>query len=88
MSIAFTSFGKQLPPYPIPGNRKEGPIRRSDPTAFRTDSASAPTSSQTFAISFMNEMRVASIAFAAYLQSSALGVSITMIGAPVRVNGA
>ena len=36
----------------------------------------------------MNEMRVASIAFAAYLHSSALAQSITMIGAPVRVNGA
>ena len=36
----------------------------------------------------MNEMRVASIAFAAYLQSSALAQSIIMIGAPVRVNGA
>ena len=36
----------------------------------------------------MNEMRVASIAFAAYLHSSALAQSIIMIGAPVRVNGA
>ncbi len=36
----------------------------------------------------MNEMRVASMAFAAYLQSSALAQSIIMIGAPVRVNGA
>jgi hypothetical protein len=33
-------------------------------------------------------MRVASIAFAAYLHSSALAQSIIMIGAPVRVNGA
>jgi len=39
-------------------------------------------------ISFMNEMRVARMEFAAYLQSSALAVSIIMIGAPVRVNGA
>jgi hypothetical protein len=35
----------------------------------------------------MNEMRVASIAFAAYLHSSALAQSIIMIGAPVRVKG-
>ena len=35
----------------------------------------------------MNEMRVASMAFAAYLLSSALGQSIIMMGAPVRVNG-
>ena len=48
---------------------------------------SAPTSSQTLAISFMNEMRVASMALAAYFDSSALAQSITMIGAPVRVNG-
>ncbi len=36
----------------------------------------------------MNEMRVASMAFAAYLHSSALAQSIIMIGAPVRVYGA
>ena len=36
----------------------------------------------------MNEMRVASMALAAYLHSSALAQSITMTGAPVRVNGA
>ena len=64
------------------------PIRRSDPTARRTWSTSAPTSSQTLAISFMNEIRVARIELAAYFDSSALAVSIIMIGAPVRVNGA
>ena len=63
-------------------------MRRSDATARRTWSTSAPTTSQTLATSFMNEMRVASIAFAAYLHSSALAQSIIMIGAPVRVNGA
>ena len=35
----------------------------------------------------MNEMREASIPLAAYFVSSALAQSITMIGAPVRVNG-
>ena len=35
----------------------------------------------------MKEMRVARMALAAYLLSSALAQSITMIGAPVRVNG-
>ena len=35
-SIACTSFGKQLPPYPTPGNRKELPMRRSAPMARRT----------------------------------------------------
>ena len=39
------------------------------------------------ATSFMNEMRDARIEFAAYLDSSALAVSIIMIGAPVRVKG-
>ena len=36
----------------------------------------------------MNDTRVASIALAAYLLSSALAQSINIIGAPVRVNGA
>ncbi len=62
-------------------------MRRSEPIARRTWSTSAPTSSQTLAISFMNEMRVARIEFAAYFESSALAVSIIMIGAPVLVNG-
>ena len=62
-------------------------MRRSEAMARRTLSTSAPNSSQTFATSFMNEIRVASIALAAYLHSSALAQSITMIGAPVRVNG-
>ena len=42
---------------------------------------------RTLATSFMNEMRVASMALAAYLESSALAQSITIIGAPVLVNG-
>ena len=36
----------------------------------------------------MKLIRVASMALAAYLASSALAQSITMIGASVRVNGA
>ena len=36
----------------------------------------------------MKEMRVASIAFAAYLVISADGISMKMIGFPVRTNGA
>ncbi len=63
-------------------------MRRSEPTARRTSSTSAPNNSHTLATSFMNEIFVASSAFAAYLHSSALAQSITMIGAPVRVNGA
>ena len=87
LTIAWTSFGKQLPPYPTPENRNADPMRESVATACRTMSTSAPNSSHTFAISFMNEIRVASMAFAAYLHNSALAQSITMMGAPVRVNG-
>ena len=36
----------------------------------------------------MNEMRVASIAFAAYLVISAEGMSMKIIGFPVRTKGA
>ena len=63
-------------------------MRASLPTPFRTRSTFAPTRSQSAAISFMNEMRVASMAFAAYLVISADGISMKMIGFPVRTNGA
>jgi hypothetical protein len=55
---------------------------------LRTRSTSAPTFSHRFAISFMNEMRVASIALAAYFVISAEAMSMKMIGFPVRTNGA
>jgi hypothetical protein len=64
--------------------RADAPVGPDRPAHVST---SAPTS-QTLATSFMNEMRVASMALAAYFVSSALAQSITMIGAPVRVNGA
>ena len=63
-------------------------MRGSLPIPFRTWSTLAPTRSHSSAISFMNEMRVASIAFAAYLVISADGMSMKMIGLPVRTNGA
>src|SRR5207248_692235 len=44
-----------------------GPMRRSVPIPLRTRVTSAPTASHSSAIWFMNEMRVASMAFAAYL---------------------
>jgi hypothetical protein len=47
----------------------------------------APTFEQMFAISFMNEIRVASIAFAAYFVSSAEAITMCRIGFPVRTNG-
>ena len=55
----------------------------------RTLCTSAPTSSQNSAIWFMNEMRVASIALAAYLVTSAEAMSMKRIRfPPCRVNGA
>jgi hypothetical protein len=43
-------------------------MRLSLPMPRRTASTSAPTKSAKLAISFMNEMRVASMALAAYMQ--------------------
>jgi len=54
----------------------------------RTCSTSAPSRSARLAISFMNEMRVASIALAAYLVSSAERTSITIRRSWLRWNGA
>ena len=63
-------------------------MRRSEPSPRRTSLISAPTASHRFAISLMNEMRIASIAFDAYLVSSAERGSITRIGLSVRTKGA
>ena len=52
------------------------PIRSSSPIAWATTDTSAPTSSQTFAISLMNEILVARKAFEAYLIISALAGSV------------
>ncbi len=63
-------------------------MRSSLPMPLRTTSTFAPTRSHSSAMSFMNEMRVASMAFAAYFVISADGRSMKMIGRPVRTNGA
>ena len=63
-------------------------MRRSVPIPLRTRVTSAPTASHSSAIWFMNEMRVASMAFAAYLVISADDKSMKMMGLPVRTNGA
>src|SRR3954447_17037278 len=55
----------------MPGRRKWPPIRSSRPIAWATTPTSAPTSSQTFAISLMNEIFVARNAFEASLIISA-----------------
>ncbi len=62
-------------------------MRVSVPMPRRTWRTSAPTWSQRFAISFMNEMRVASMALAAYFVSSADAGSMTRMGLPVRTKG-
>ena len=80
-------MGKHDPPNPIPAYRNLGPIRLSVPSPRRTLSTSAPTRSQTLATSFMNVIRVASMALAAYFVISADASSMTMIGLPDRTNG-
>ena len=62
-------------------------MRGSEPIPWRTCSMSAPRSSARLASSFMNEMRVASIALAAYFVISADGGSMNRIGLPVRTYG-
>ena len=73
---AFTSLGKQEPPYPQPGYRNLLPIRESAPIPLRTIFTFAPTNSQRFAISFIKLIRVANIEFAAYFIISAEGISV------------
>ena len=53
----------------------------------RTFSMSAPMRSARFASSFMKLILVASIAFAAYLVSSAERTSMTIMRSRLRVNG-
>ena len=63
-------------------------MRESLPMPRLTMSTFAPTFSHRFATSFMKEMRVASIPFAAYLVISAEAMSMKITGLPVRTNGA
>jgi len=51
-------------------------MRGSEPMPWRTASISTPTLSARFASSFMKEIRVASMAFAAYFVNSAERTSI------------
>ena len=62
-------------------------MRSSLPIPLRTMSTSAPVASQSAAISFMKEIFVASIAFAAYFVISAENGSMKRIGLPVRTKG-
>ena len=63
-------------------------MRESEPMPCRTDSMSAPSASARLAISFMKLMRVASMALAAYLVSSALRTSIISSRSRLRLKGA
>ena len=72
---ARISLGKQLPPKPGPAYKKSYPIRLSLPITARTCSISAPVASEIALNSFINEIREASIAFDAYLPSSADSLS-------------
>ena len=85
---AWTSFGKQLPPYPVPANRNRFPIRVSVPIPCLTASTSAPRSEHRLAISFMKVILVAKKALAAYLVNSADFISIKMMGLPCLTKGA
>src|SRR5471030_1216220 len=62
-------------------------MRGSEPMPWRTASMSAPTWSARLASSFMNEMRVASMALAAYLVNSAERTSILMVSSWLRLKG-
>ncbi len=66
----------------MPARRKLGPIRSSSPIPRATSSTSAPSSSETFAISLMNEIFVARNAFEASLIISAEATSVRTMGAP------
>ena len=66
----------------MPGRRNDEPIRLSRPMPRATSVTSAPTSSQTFAISLMNEILVARKAFAASLIISAEATSVRTISPP------
>ena len=63
-------------------------MRGSEPMPWRTSSMSAPSDSASSASSFMNEMRVASMALAAYLVSSAERTSMITSLSRLRWNGA
>ena len=76
------SLGKQDPPKPRPALRNDGPMRVSRPIPRATSVTSAPTSSETFAISLMNEIFVARKAFEASLIISAEATSVRTSSPP------
>lgn len=77
---ALTSFGKQLPPYPIPAFKNLSPMRLSRPIPFAMSLMFPPERSQKPAISLMKLILVARKEFAAYLMISAVFMSVKKIG--------
>ncbi len=65
----------------MPAWRNFGPMRLSRPMPLATSTTSAPVSSQTLAISLMNEILVARKALDASLTISALLMSVRTRGA-------
>ena len=85
--IACTSFGKARAAVADAGKEEvlaDAPVEADGAPHVVDVGAHA---SHRCAISFMNEILVASIALAAYLVISALRLSMTRIGLPVRTNG-
>ena len=79
---AVRSFPKQEPPQPSPAFRYNGEMRWSMPMAPATCVTSAPTRSQIWASSLMNEIFIAKNEFEAYLMSSAVPrLALTSAGA-------
>ena len=73
-----------MPPKPTPACRNFGPMRSSRPMPLATSMTLAPVTSQTLAISLMNEIFVARKALAASLIISALAMSVRTSGALER----
>ncbi|OQA22792.1 MAG: hypothetical protein BWY60_00137 [Actinobacteria bacterium ADurb.Bin346] len=77
---ALTSFGKHDPPQPMPAFINLLPILLSSPIPYVTSSMFAPTLSQIFAISLINDIFVARKAFEEYFIISELVESVITIG--------
>ena len=84
---ASISLGKQEPPYPHPGYKYSNPILLSKPIPILTFSILAPLRSEYLDSSLIKLILVASIAFDAYLVSSADTGSIKSILSCFLLNG-
>ena len=85
---ARVSFGRQPPPNPTPGLRNLDPMRSSRPRIRVRSATSASAASQTSASRLTSDTRVASIALADTLASSAVSRSVRTTGTPSAIIGA